>query len=158
MEVNITMLYKAIPLVGKPISFDEIIKINKLEGVDPEDFKESMIRFMKKKVKKFNINGKDGRLTIHEYTRANIADLFKYFLLYYTDEELLNPGLPKSISLDTLYQAWKYRDEEPKEQFEKELTKYVDNFVGKHNVFYYDNEIFIRPYKLKSSSLGVGLQ
>lgn len=158
MNINIEVLIDSIPYLNTPVSIDTIMRIAGEESEDPINYKKSLIQYMKKKVKKFAVD--QDIITINQYTKADLPDLFKYFNLVYKEEELRgdkNRRHLKFIKIRTLYEAWKGNDKKTMTQFERELNKYIANYVGNDNTFIFDGELFIRPYRIKRASMGVEL-
>lgn len=147
MNVNVEVLIDSIPCLDTPVSIEDIMYVAGEGGSDIEAYKKALIVYMKKKVKRFTV--KENTFTIHQYIKADIPDLFKYFNLFFKEEDLTgkNHRNMKFIKIETLYQAWKYHDFETREQFSNELSKYIANNIGKEHVFIFDGELFIRPYK-----------
>lgn len=157
MNVNIEVLIDSMPYLGQPVALTDIMRVAGEEGTDPIAYKKALISYMKKKVKKFTVS--QDTFTVHQYIKADLPDLFKYFNLYFKDEELKgeNRRNMKFIKIETLYQAWRDHEKRTPEQFNRELTRYIANNVGRENTFIFDGELFIRPYKSVRSSIGVSL-
>ena len=157
MNVNIEVLIDAVPYLEQSVSLEDIMRVAGEEGTDPALYKKKLISYMKKKVKKFTVN--QDVFTIHQYIKADLPDLFKYFNLYFKEEEMKgeNRRNMKFIKIETLYQAWRDHDRKTPEQFDRELTRYIANNVGKDCTFIFNGELFIRPYKAVKNSIGVSL-
>ena len=149
MRITINMLTDAVPSLNKKVSYAEIFKKWQIQHGEADQIIDDLIQYMKKKVRHFEYD--DAGVIIMEYTKLDIKDLFKYFGLTFTNKEFEN-GSMKHILCDTLYGAWRFKDDYDKESFIRELNKYLSNFVGDNNYFIFNDELFIRPYRIKEVS------
>ena len=118
-------------------------------------FKEDLLKYLKRKCKKFTLT--DTELTIDAYTVADIPDLFRYFNLRYTPEDLKVGADMKHIYVKTLYNCWNEKDYKTYNDFINALNKYVANVIGEDNAFIFSNELTVKPYLEKKEELGVSL-
>jgi len=131
MKKYLQILTETLPAKDAKMSFEALYHELDDKTVPFADFKTDLIRYMKRKVKKFVV--KNNVVSIECFTHSEINELVKYFKI---GTEL------KEINMDLLYNSWTNPYETGKNIFVNKLEKYL---VSKEfNYFIFENALHIK--------------
>lgn len=131
MKKYLSLLIATFPNEKSKASFEMLYKELDDKSLTFEEFKVDLVKYMKKKVKKFTI--KNNTVMIECFTKANINELVKYYKI---------PDSTKEISIDLLYASWTNPYDDNKNVFINKLEKLlVSKSIG---FFIFDNLLHIK--------------
>lgn len=131
MKRYLSLLISALPNKNAKVTFDNLYKELNDPSITLEEFKVDLVKYMKKKVKKFTV--KNNVLTIECFTKANINELVKYFKI---------GEVVKEVSMELLYESWTNPFDDHRNTFTNKLEKLL---VSKEiSYFIFNNALHIK--------------
>lgn len=131
MKKYLGLLVAALPNKNSRVTFEALYRELDDKSMTFDEFKIDLVKYLKKKVKKFTI--KNNILTIECFTKMNINELIKYFKI----NEVI-----KEISMDLLYESWTNPFDDNRNTFTNKLEKIL--IAKEISYFIFNNELHIK--------------